>query len=150
MYQELLADEHGAMLSRIPKKESGLEPEEMHHGTFLEPPAWAKAKDFPAAVADLVAIGVLRAEGEFGDLFQQGRHRLFGNESMKAIFADGDSLSFWMGLVTLWMIGVHELRADAFNSIMSGFCEGPEWLPAPGVKGCVSLLHYRAVPSDPF
>jgi hypothetical protein len=144
LYEELLVDEYGAMLAAIPEKKSKLLPKEMNHGRFLETPTWAQTKNFPAALADLVAVGVLRAEGEFGDLFQQGRHRLFGTESMKAIFADGDSLQFWMGLVAMWMIGVHELQADAFNAKMRSFCKEEEFHAAPGVKGYVRwlLIHF--------
>ena len=139
LYEELLVDEYGAILAAIPEKKSKLSPKEMNHSRFLETPTWAQTKNFPAALADLVAVGVLRAEGELGDLFQQGRHRLFGSESMKAIFADGDSLQFWMGLVAMWMIGVHELQADAFNAKMRSFCKEEEFHAAPGVKGCVGL-----------
>ena len=53
---------------------------------------------------------------------------------MKAIFADPDSLSFWMGLVTMWTIGVHEQHAPQFDATLSSFCKKDEWRPAPGVK----------------
>jgi len=39
----------------------------------------------------------------------------------------------------MWMIGVHELQADAFNAKMRSFCKEEEFRAAPGVKGYVAL-----------
>ena len=137
VYEELLADECGARLAAIPKKQAKVEPEEMNHGRFLVSPSWAQRKDLGAAVEALVGVGVIRSEGDLGDLFQQGRHRLFGDESQKVVFADPHSLQFWMGLVTMWMIGLHEQYSAAYDAMMASFCEPNEFRAAPGVKRCV-------------
>ena len=116
LYQEILADEHGAILAAIPETDVKVKPNEMNHGRFLVTPRWAQQKDLSAAVEALCAVKVICSEGDLGDLFQQGRHRLFGVESQKGVFADPDSLQFWMGLVAMWMIGVHEQYAAAFDA----------------------------------
>ena len=134
LYQELLADEHGAILCAIRKKEMAVEADEMTHSRFMTTPEWAPKRDLRAAIHELCAVGVVCSEGELSDLFQQGRHRLFGQDSEKAIFADPNSLQFWMGLVTLRMIGVHEKYASAYDVKMKSFAAEGEFHAAPGVK----------------
>ena len=76
------------------------------------------------AMAALANVGVIRSEGAMSDLLQQGRHRLFGKEgNEKAVFANEASLQFWMGLVTLWSIGIHEVVAGRFEKKMKSFGE---------------------------
>ena len=118
----------------IPKKTVKVEPEDMNHGRFLVTPSWAQQKDLGAAVEALCAVGVIKSEGDLGDLFQQGRHRLFGVNSQKAVFADPHTLQFWMGLVIMWMIGVHEQYSAAYDTEMARFCQPGEFHAAPGVK----------------
>eukprot|EP00618_Florenciella_parvula_P016977 CAMPEP_0119473200 /NCGR_PEP_ID=MMETSP1344-20130328/4942_1 /TAXON_ID=236787 /ORGANISM="Florenciella parvula, Strain CCMP2471" /LENGTH=2127 /DNA_ID=CAMNT_0007506261 /DNA_START=134 /DNA_END=6517 /DNA_ORIENTATION=- len=140
LYKELLADEHGAILAAIPEKVVNVEPDEMNHGRFLITPGWAQQKDLSTAVEELCAVGVIQSEGDLGDLFQQGRHRLFGNESQKAVFADSDSLQFWMGLVAMWAIGVHEQYSASYDAKMRSFCKEGEFLAAPGLKGFSRIM----------
>ena len=71
---------------------------------------------------------------ELSDLLQQGRHRVFGKESQKGVFAKADSLEFWMGMVTLYMIGLHERAAAAYDEQMRSFAKEGEFHAAPGVK----------------
>ena len=115
LYEKLLADEHGAVLCAIPKKKMKVEAEDMTNNRFLVTPTWAQRKDLVGAIKQLCVVGAIRSEGELSDLFQQGRHRLFGGESQKAVFVNSDSLQFWMGLVSMWLIGIHETHAVAFD-----------------------------------
>ena len=71
LYKELLADKYGAMLAAIPEQETKLLPKEMNHGRFLETPKWAQTKNFPAAIADLVAVGV-QQRGSLATCFSKG------------------------------------------------------------------------------
>ena len=60
---------------------------------------------------------------------------MFGNQSQKGVFAKHDTLQFWMGMVTLYMIGIHEQAAAAYDEQMQSFAEEGEFQAAPGVKG---------------
>ena len=135
-YQQLLADEHGASLALLPEKAlHGLMPAEMTHARFLLKPEWAQKKDLMVAISELVQVGVIRSVAELGELMQQGRHaRLFGAESKSTIFANPKSIEFWVGIVTLWMIGVHEGLEETFEEKMGSFAQGEEFHPAPGLK----------------
>ena len=135
VYDKLLADKHGAMLCAMRKKAMAVEPHEMTHDRFQPTPTWAQEKDIAGAIKHLTDAGIFRSDGEIADLLQQGRHRLFGNASQKGVFAKHDTLQFWMGMVTLYMIGIHEQAAAAFDAQMQSFAEEGEFHAAPGVKG---------------
>merc|ERR1712048_1540485 len=54
---------------------------------------------------------------EFCDLLQQGRHRLIP-EAQHDLFRDASSLNFWIALVLLWSLSVHEQLHDSFKESM--------------------------------
>ena len=126
-YEALLKDEYGAILASLPLKTVRVKPKEMTHDHMLETPAWAQRQDLREAMAELNRIGAIQSEGDLADLCQQGRHRLFGKKSEKAVFAKPGKLMFWMGAVTLWMIRLHELEEEKFNIRMRGFAEEGEY-----------------------
>ena len=127
-YEALLKDVHGAILASLSEKTLRVKrPKEMTHNRMLKTPAWAQRRDLRGAMAELNRIGAIQSEGDLADLCQQGRHRLFGKKSEKAVFAKPGKLMFWMGAVTLWMIRLHELEEEKFNTRMRGFAEEGEY-----------------------
>ena len=134
VYEKLLKDEYGAKLCGMREKAMAVEPDDITHDRFLPTPTWAQEKNMGEAVKQLTEVGIIRSDGELSDLLQQGRHRVFGKESQKGVFAKADSLEFWMGMVTLYMIGLHERAAVAYDEQMRSFAKEGEFHAAPGVK----------------
>ena len=131
LYEKLRADKHGAKLCAMEKEAVRVEPSKMTHDRFLPTLTWAQEKNIAKAVRQLSEVGVIRSDGELSDLLQQGRHRLFGEETQKGVFAKHDSLEFWMGLVTLYMMGLHERAGAAFNDQVENIAKTDELRVAP-------------------
>ena len=114
-------------MASLPLKSLSVRPREMTHNRLLKTPTWAQRRDLRAVYSELSRIGAIRSEGEFADLMQQGRHRMFGKESQKVVFSDPDTVLFWTGMVALWMIRLHELEEKKYNAKMRSFAREGEY-----------------------
>ena len=131
----LLAKPDSESLFSLVKKESKLSEHDLNHGRFTAPPAFVHTRDLAAAARELQRVGVLDSPGALCDLLQQGRHRLFPNTALPNIFGGGvQDDDFWMALVLLWSLGVHEQCLAQFNAAMRAVAPDA-FHSAPGVKG---------------
>ena len=81
---------------------------------LMAPPQWAVDRDLKRAAVALQQIGVLESAKALCTLLSVGAHRLLPVRE-RSTFSNASSLDFWLGLVTLWTLGVNELVETEFQ-----------------------------------
>ena len=147
----LLLDPDGKALAARPAIELRVgSAAELRHSRFLDcaPLGWALGKDLAGAAVELQRVGALASIDDLCDLLQFGGHRLVGARPRRDIFCGGSGaearLAFWQGLVTLWLLAVHERRAAAFDAAIHAAASGENEVHAGPLKGFARIMEKAA------
>lgn len=100
-------------------------------GNLMAVPKWALEGDVSGAARALQRIGVLNTPACFCLLISRGENALLGPRPAPQYFAEHRSLDFWLALVTLYLLGLHQLMQPRFKMAMESVAGEGELALAP-------------------